>query len=310
MMSLTAVFGDLSGVMRQLTHVRMPWLAAGLAFQAMALGLRSLAWRNILRAVYPRHRVPTVGVCAAYVAGVAVNGVLPAHGGEVAKVGLARLQIERSKTPAVLGSLAVMGILDAVISIALTVTVLVTGSVPGARSAAVIPHPGWIVPAVAVGVLALAVAAVSRPAVRRRVSGLARNVAEATAIMRQPRRYLHEVALFQLAAWVCKLSVAATLLAAFGLRPTLGSAMLVVVVGSLSALVPASPGGLGTQQLLLVYALGAGVAAGQIVAFSLGMQMTIMLFQTLLGMVAIMVAVRIAHPVRAMRAARAVMVRS
>jgi len=304
MTSPGAVFGDVTGVMRQLSHVSLPWLIAGLVLQGMSLGLRSLAWRNILRAVYPARRVPTVGIAAAYVAGVATNGVLPAHAGELAKVGLARLQIDRSETPAVLGSLGVMGILDAVVSVGLTIAVLATGSVPGASSVRLVPHPGWAIAGAAAAVAVFGLVAARLPRVRARASHFMHSLAEAVVVFRRPRRYLHEVALFQLGAWVCKLAVASTLLAAFGLRPTLSSAMLVVVVGSLSALVPASPGGLGTQQLLLVYALGAGAAAAQIVAFSLGMQMTLMLFQTALGLVAIMFAMRIAHPVRAIAAVR------
>src|SRR5204863_241047 len=48
--------------------------------------LRATAWRAILRAAVPGHRVPWRGVTGAYLAGAGMNGVLPARGGDVAKV--------------------------------------------------------------------------------------------------------------------------------------------------------------------------------------------------------------------------------
>jgi hypothetical protein len=68
---------------------------------------------------------------------------------------------------------------------------------------------------------------------------------------------------------------------------------------------PWSPGGLGAQQVLLVYALGATAAAGSIVTFSVGMQLTLTLLQVVLGVAAAMIAVRVVHPLQAVRALRA-----
>jgi uncharacterized membrane protein YbhN (UPF0104 family) len=156
--------------------------------------------------------------------------------------------------------------------------------------------------------LLLGAAVASRaPRLRSRLARVRHAAVASLAIVRRPRRYAVQVALPQLAAWACRLGVAASLLAAFGLRPSLGSAAVVVVAGGLAGLVPGSPGGLGAQQVLLVYALGATAAAGSIVTFSIGMQVALMLLQVTLGIVAAMIAVRVAHPVRAVRALRALM---
>ncbi|MGZ4379106.1 MAG: hypothetical protein ACXVRY_13575 [Gaiellaceae bacterium] len=63
--------------------------------------------------------------------------------------------------------------------------------------------------------------------------------------------------------------------------------MLVVVLGGLSTLVPATPGGMGAQQLLLVYALQGTVAAATALSFSVGMQVTVTATNTLIGLVAV-----------------------
>ena len=56
--------------------------------------LRSVAWRNVLVAAYPDRRVPLTGVTAAYASGVALNALVPARGGDAAKIALARAEIE------------------------------------------------------------------------------------------------------------------------------------------------------------------------------------------------------------------------
>ena len=74
------------------------------------------------------------------------------------------------------------------------------------------------------------------------------------------------------------------MLAAFGLPATLPLAAIVVVAGGLSTLVPATPGGAGTQQLLIVYALHSAVSAASALSFSIGMQVGITAVNTLVGL--------------------------
>lgn len=294
----------LAGSAQRMSQVDLPWLVAGLALQATSLGLRGFAWRNIVRGAYPDRRVPVIGIGAAYVAGVAANSVLPAKAGEFVKVGAARLQVERSEAATLAASLGVLSMLDLVVGSLITTAVVLTGAVPGLDPTRLLSIPGWAVPALAVGAVAAAVAS-RAPRLRRPLARLRRGAVAGFAIVRQPRRYAFEVVAPQLAAWACRLGVAASLLAAFGLRPSVGSAAIVVVAGGLAGLVPGSPGGLGAQQLLLVYALGATTAAGTIVTFSLGMQMALMVLQVILGIAAAMIAMRVAHPLRAVRALRA-----
>jgi uncharacterized membrane protein YbhN (UPF0104 family) len=304
-MSEPALLAALGHAATRLSHVNPPLLAAGLGFQALGLGLRSAAWRNILRATYPDRPVPFRSVAAAYVAGVAANGVLPAKGGEIAKVTLARASIERSSAPAIAASLGVLSLFDALVGGSITIGLLATGSVPGLHPAQLVPHPSWALAAAAVAAAcALGATVFVASGLRVRLRAAAGNAASSLAILRRPARYLRTVASIQAAAWVCRLGVAGCLLAAFGLRPTLASAATVVVIGGLAGLLPGSPGGLGAQQVILAYALGTTAATANIVAFSLGMQLSVLLLQAVLGLAALMLVVRIAHPLRAIQAMR------
>ena len=55
--------------------------------------LRSVAWRGVLAAAYPERRIPLLPVLSGYAAGVALNAVAPARGGDALKVGLVRTAV-------------------------------------------------------------------------------------------------------------------------------------------------------------------------------------------------------------------------
>jgi uncharacterized protein (TIRG00374 family) len=107
----------------------------------------------------------------------------------------------------------------------------------------------------------------------------------------------------QAGAWLSRIGAAFFLLAAFGLPASPRLATLVVVLGGLSTLIPATPGGMGTQQLLLMYALHGTVAAATALSFSVGMQVTVTLTNTLIGLLAVMVVFRTLRPLAAVNAA-------
>ena len=83
------------------------------------------------------------------------------------------------------------------------------------------------------------------------------------------------------------LGVAFAMLAAFGVPATLPVAGLVVVASGMSTLVPATPGGAGTQQLLIVVALQQVASAASALSFSIGMQVGVTLVNTIVGLAAI-----------------------
>jgi uncharacterized membrane protein YbhN (UPF0104 family) len=91
------------------------------------------------------------------------------------------------------------------------------------------------------------------------------------------------------------------LMLAFGLQATVPRAALVMVLCGASTLVPLTPGGAGTQQVMLTYALGQIATATAVLTFSIGMQAGITAVNTLLGVVAAMITFRTVRPVAALR---------
>jgi uncharacterized protein (TIRG00374 family) len=127
------------------------------------------------------------------------------------------------------------------------------------------------------------------------------------AILGTPGRYIRTVVTMQIGAWASRIASAFFLLVAFSLPASPRLAMLVVVLAGPSTLVPATPGCMGTQQLLLVYALQGTVAAATALSFSVGMQITVTATNTLIGLVAVMVVFRTFRPLAAIAAASGAM---
>lgn len=303
---MTSVFGALAhgadALSDPFSRLDARFAVAALVFQAANLLFRATAWRNVLVAAYPGRRVSLGGVGAAYVAGVALNGFLPARAGEAAKIALARLQVRGSSVVAIAAAGSVVLAFDGLLGALLIALAWLTGALPAA------PHLPAVLSVATQQPLLAAGAAVTlgglgwvlwrrlRPSLRRMISELRRGA----AIWASPRRYVRTVVSLQLGAWFTRIAVAYCLLAAFGLPASFRLALLVVVLGGLSALVPATPGGMGTQQLLLVYALHGTVAAATAVSFSIGMQITVTVTNTAIGIVAAMIVFRTLKPLQAL----------
>lgn len=281
--------------------------AIALGLQAANLVLRAGAWRNVLAAAYPAERVPLLRLGAAYAAGVALNGFLPARGGEAAKVALARLQLRRSSVASIASAGSVLVAFDAILGGLLVLLLWATGVLPGPPRlpgfvSAVAAQP-LVVAGAAAGALVLVWLGARRFA--RAARALADELKRGAAIVRSPRRYVREVVLLQVGAWATRIGAAFFLLSAFGVPASVPVAALVVVAGGLSTVVPAGPGGAGAQQLLVVYALRSTVEAATAISFSVGMQVVVTATNALVGMVALMILFRTLRPVAALAAARA-----
>jgi uncharacterized membrane protein YbhN (UPF0104 family) len=283
------------------------FLALALALQLGNLAFRSLAWRNVVVAAYPGRRVPLLGVAASYAAGVAANSFLPARGGEAVKVALLRTQVPRSSVATLAAAGSVVLVLDAALAALLVACAWLLGAVPAFPAPPVLAdHAAVKVVVAAAGiVVALILGRRLQAHAPARVRGLAAQLRQGVTILGEPLRYARSVASLQLAAWGCRIGVALALLAAFRLPASLQLAALVVVVGGMSTLVPATPGGIGTQQVMLVYLLHETVSTAHAVTFSIGMQATITVVNTLIGVIALMLIFRTARPLAAVRAAAA-----
>jgi len=246
------------------------WLAVAVAFQVAMFGLRTLAWKSVLTAAYPHVRIRLKDVGAAYGAGAALNAYAPARAGEALKIALLRLRLSGSTVPALAASSSVIIVFDLIVGMTLVAAAWALGVVPALPQLSLTT----CLAAALIVVAGAAVVAVS-PRLRSRIW-------EGGAIMAHPGIYLRQVASVQLGAWICRLGVAFALLEAFGLPATVMLAGLVIMADSVSTLVP-TPGGIGAQQVLVVYVLQHAVTASTALSFSIGMQVGLTAVNTSIG---------------------------
>ena len=266
--------------------------------------LRSVAWRNVLAAAYPERRLRLLPIAAAYSAGVALNAVAPARGGDAAKVALARGVIPDSNVATIASTVTILALFDMVMATVLVLIVAGAGVVPIQLPSLASATAAW--PVILAGSVLVALAA--RLVVRRarpRIRALWSRLRQGGAILRTPSRYLRGVVLVQSAAWACRVGVVMCLLAGFGLPASVPTAAVVMILCGASTLVPLTPGGAGTQQVMVALALSQTASAAAVVSFSVGMQAGVTAVNALLGLAGAMAAFRTLRPLSAMRGALA-----
>ncbi|HUB75506.1 MAG TPA: lysylphosphatidylglycerol synthase domain-containing protein, partial [Solirubrobacteraceae bacterium] len=108
------------------------------------------------------------------------------------------------------------------------------------------------------------------------------------AIMRKPSLYFRGVVVPQLVSWGFRLGSTYYFLKAFGVTATVHNALLSQVVDSLATLFPATPGGAGTKQGLIVFLFnGEAVSKSLLLAFSVGMNIAVVVFNVIVGGIAL-----------------------
>lgn len=284
--SLEAFLDAVEAFLERLADVRWTPLALAVCLHLANLGLRTYAWRNIIAAAYPEARVRWRHSFGAYVAGVAVNAVLPARAGDPVKLMLMHRRVEGATYPTLGATLVAETVLDAVVGATLLLWAWQAGllpfpdlPLPAFEVSWAFDHP-WVLGVVA-AVLVVAVLLLAA-----RVRAFWARVRQGLVILTMPRRYLLEVAGFQLVGWGCRIAGAWAFLAAFNITPSLEAALLVQVASSAATSLPATPGGLGPKQALLVILLAGEAARGEVLAFSVGMEATTLVVNVLLGLLA------------------------
>jgi len=280
-------FGD------RLAAVQWTFLAAGVAFSLLNLALRSRAWQAILRASLPDERIRYRTAFGAYCAGVGVNAVVPARAGDVVKVFLVKRATVNAGYPTLVGTLVAETLFDFVVASGLLVWALWAGVLPGLRLPEVpafevslaVRHPWATLAAVVILTLLALVLA-------RSVRAFWRDFGKGLAILRTPGRFLRSVVSYQALGWGCRLAGAACFLAAFHVPVSLESSLLVQVAACLGSLFPATPGGVGPKQALLVVMLAGTAGRTDVLAFSAGMELTLVVVTATLGLICLALMLR------------------
>jgi glycosyltransferase 2 family protein len=273
-------------------------LLLAVSLHVVKLLLRGRAWQNILRASYPGMRVPYWGVFGSYMAGVGVNSLAPARGGDVVKLYLAKRQVKDSSYPTLASSLVVETLFDFVVASILFLWAIKVGLLPGVPDLPALPAFDWSfvirhpVMATFIGCVLIGLAIIGTAWASHRVNEFREKLAQGFAILHDRQAFLTGVVTWQAASWLARGASVYFFLEAFHIPASVEATVTVLVVQGLSTLLPFTPGGVGTQQAVLVFAFSGTAATSTVLGFSVGMQLVTTAVNVVLGFGAIAVMLR------------------
>jgi len=279
-----------------LSEVEWKWLAIGILCHLCKLLTVSRAWRNIIKAAYPGRPVRWRQMFGAYVAGTGVNAVIPARGGDVVRLFLAKRRIDGSTYTTLVSTSLLQTLFDILVASCLILWAVTQHVLPGLN---VLRSPslpaldyGWAFRHPVAGLVLLLLLLLFGTAlvawIAERVEEFWAKVAQGFAAFRDRSYYVRHVVPWQLADWSLRLATVFFFLRAFGIPATLNNALLVQVSQSLATIFPVSPAGIGTEQALLVYIFRSVTSKSVALSFSVGMRVTLIVVNAVLGFAAIL----------------------
>jgi uncharacterized membrane protein YbhN (UPF0104 family) len=291
--SLSSFFDAVGQFFSDLEAVQWWLLLLGLAFFGLNLTLRSRAFFHSLRAAYPAVSFQWRRIWGAYFAAVGFNNVVPARGGDLIKLFLARSSIPGSSYPTVAAAFFVESVFDVTVGGVVLIYAFSQGVFPKPPDFAKLNSFDisylaehfrltlFLITALGVaGVVAFALLSV-------RVRAFWMRVRQGLTILRDRPRYLREVAAWQAAAWLCRFAAFWFLLEAFRVGGSVQNVLLVFGVNQVAGAVPFTPGGAGVQQALLVKVFAGTASTTVVAAYSVGQQIAIAVFTALVGLGAV-----------------------
>ncbi len=279
-----------------LAAVEWKWLAIGILCHLCKLLAVSRAWRNIIQAAYPDRRVHWRQMFGSYVAGTGVNALIPARGGDVVRLFLAKRRVEGSTYTTLVSTSLLQTIFDMLVASCFILWAVTQHVLPGLD---VLRSPslpaldyGWAFRHPTAGLILFGLLLLFGTAlvawVAERVEEFKAKVAQGFAAVRDRSYYLRRVVLWQVVDWSLRLATVFFFLRAFGIPATLRNALLVQVSQSLATIFPVSPAGIGTEQALLLYIFRNVTSKSMALSFSVGMRVTLIVVNAVVGFTAIL----------------------
>ena len=279
-----------------LASVEWKWLALGILCHLAKLLAVSRAWRNIVHAAYPDQPVRWRQMFGAYVAGTGVNAVIPARGGDVVRLFLAKRRIEGSTYTTLVSTSLLQTLFDLAVAGCFVLWAISQHVLPGLN---VLKSPklpaldyGWAFRHPTAGLILFGLLLLFGTAfiawVAERVEEFKAKVAQGFSAFKDRSYYVRRVALWQLVDWSLRLATVFFFLRSFGIPATLHNALLVQVSQSLATIFPVSPAGIGTEQALLVYIFRQVTSKSVALSFSVGMRVTLIVVNAIVGFTAIL----------------------
>jgi uncharacterized membrane protein YbhN (UPF0104 family) len=279
-----------------LASVEWRWLALGILCHLCKLLAVSRAWRNIIKAAYPDRPVRWRQMFGAYVAGTGVNAIVPARGGDVVRLFLAKHRIEGSTYTTLVSTSLLQTLFDMAVAGCFVLWAVTQHVLPGID---VLKSPslpsldyGWAFRHPTAGLILFGLLLLFGTAlvawIAERVEEFQAKVAQGFAALSDRSYYVTRVVAWQVADWCLRLVTVFFFLRAFGIPATLHNALLVQVSQSLATIFPFSPAGIGTEQALLVYVFRNVTTKSVALSFSVGMRVTLIIVNALVGFAAIL----------------------
>ncbi len=284
------ILASAAAVADRLGSASLDLLAVAVLLHVARIVARARAWHTIVSTAYPGSGLRYRHSLGAYLCGIGLSSVAPARPGELLKVALVKREAPDARYEGLLSTLVTESAFDVVIGALAIGAAAVLGWASLASSLLSPLDIATAHPWSAFGATASA-AAILLLAWRRlgpRARSTAREAARGLAAFGDPGRYLRNVVSWQLAALGLRLASIACFLAAFHLPATMQTAVIVLAVQCAANVLPVTPNGAGTQQALLVVALGSRFAAPQVVGFGAGAQLATTVADVLLGAAALL----------------------
>jgi uncharacterized membrane protein YbhN (UPF0104 family) len=253
-----------------LTAVSLPLLILGLAFQTAQTMFVALAWRNILRAAYPKGGVRYVPVLSYYAGGNALNGILPASAGTVAMLGFFRTSIAGATVSGLVGATVVENIFFMVVAVIIYAWLFLT------EAGSFDVHFGWFDDHTAATIFILIGGAllifITVRILLRRARKTWEQAKDGGVILSQPRKFLTQVVGVEMISYLARMGVNATFMKAFHIPVSVENVFLIVAASSVSSTVAIAPGAVGAQTALASVVLKGVASPSAISAYAIGQQ--------------------------------------
>jgi uncharacterized membrane protein YbhN (UPF0104 family) len=229
-----------------------------------------------------------------------VNAIIPARGGDAVKLFSAKRRIPGATYTTLVSTVFLQTLFDMFVAGCFVIWALALGLLPGLHALPHLPSLdyGWAFRHPKAGlvlfVLLLIFGGLLIVWTVERVEDFRARVAQGFSAFRDRRYYVTRVIPWQVADWLLRLTTVFCFLRAFGIPATVHNAVLVQVSQSLATIFPFSPAGIGTEQALLLYIFGKAHAASRsaLLSFSVGMRVTLIIVNAVLGFTAILIMLR------------------
>jgi uncharacterized membrane protein YbhN (UPF0104 family) len=227
--------------------------------------------------------------------GYAVNNVFPLGGGNIAQLFLTRGAVPSGSYPTIAAALSTGVIFDWLAGILVMCFAFTQGVFPKPPDFSKLPafdisffasnmrFTLFLLTALGIGFM------VAFAYLSARVRAFWQRVRQGFAILTDRRRYVREMASWQLASWVFRFISYWALLDAFHIGGSVRNALLVLGVQVVASVFPFTPGGAGVQQALLltIFAHNPNVAS-----FSVGQQIATAILTAAMGFAALVLIFR------------------